>query len=102
MGKDCRRDRLIKINRWDQFFLSNKLYDEAIDSFRKAIASNRSYSYLYTQLAAAYKIQTKIDEAANIYIDGLQNVGTSISPREAIWGEMVDIYVGEKTKTVTG
>ena len=81
-------------------FLSNQLYDEAIDSFRKAIASNRSYSYLYTQLAAAYKIQTKIDEAANIYIDGLQNVGTSISPREAIWGEMVDIYVGERQKSL--
>lgn len=79
-------------------FLSNKLYDEAIDSFRRAIASNRSYGYLYTQLAAAYKIQTKIDEAADIYIDGLQNVGTSRSHREAIWGAMVDIYVGERQK----
>ena len=79
-------------------FLSNKLYDEAIDSYRKAIASNRSYGYLYTQLASAYKIQTKIDEAADIYIDGLQNVGTSISNREAIWGAMVDIYVGERQK----
>lgn len=79
-------------------FLLNKLYDEAIDSFRRAIASNRSYGYLYTQLAAAYKIQTKIDEAADIYIDGLQNVGTSRSHREAIWGAMVDIYVGERQK----
>lgn len=79
-------------------FLSNKLYDEAIDSYRKAIASNRSYGYLYTHLASAYKIQAKIDEAAEIYIDGLLNVGMSISHREAIWGGMVDIYEGERQK----
>ncbi|RKU26064.1 hypothetical protein C6497_14875 [Candidatus Poribacteria bacterium] len=79
-------------------FLANKLYDEAIDAYRKAIASNRSYGYLYTQLASAYKIQTKIDEAADIYIDGLKNVGTSVSSRETIWRAMVDIYVGERQK----
>ncbi len=79
-------------------FLSNKLFDEAIDSYRKAIASNRNYGYLYTQLASVYKIQAKIDEAAEIYIDGLLNVGMSISHREAIWGAMVDIYVGERQK----
>ena len=79
-------------------FLSNKLYEEAIDAYRKAITSNRTYSYLYTQLASAYKIQAKIDEAAEIYIDGLLNVGMSISHREAIWDAMVDIYVGERQK----
>ena len=79
-------------------FLSNKLYEEAIDSFRKAVASNRTYGYLYTQLAAAYKIQAKIDEAADVYIEGLLNVGMSISHREAIWGAMVDIYEGERQK----
>lgn len=79
-------------------FLSNKLYDEAIDAYRKAITSNRTYGYLYTQLASAYKIQAKIYEAADIYIDGLINVGMSISHREVIWDAMVDIYVGERQK----
>lgn len=79
-------------------FLTHKLYPEAIDSFHKAISANRNYGYLYTQLAAAYKIQGNIEKAFEIYLEGLKNVGQSISQREAIWEVMIEIYVGKNQK----
>ena len=54
--------------------------------------------YLYTQLASAYKIQGKIQEAADVYIDALLRVGFIQRQREAIWSQMLEIYEGAAHK----
>ena len=79
-------------------YLSHKMYPEAIAAYQQAIRLNPQDSYLYTQLAAAYKIQGKIREAADVYIDALQRVGLERSQRELIWNAMLEIYEGAHHK----
>ena len=79
-------------------YLSHKMYPEAIAAYRQAIRLNPSDSYLYTQLASAYKIQGKIQEAADVYIDALQRVGLVQNQREVIWSQMLEIYEGAAHK----
>ena len=76
-------------------YLSHKMYPEAIDAYRQAIRLSPKDSYLYTQLAAAYKIQGQIEHAAEVYIDALQQVGLSRNQREMIWNAMLEIYEGD-------
>ena len=79
-------------------YLSHKMYPEAIAAYQQAIRLNPQDSYLYTQLAAAYKIQGKIQKAAQVYIDALQRVGLERGQREAIWRAMLEIYEGAQHK----
>ena len=79
-------------------YLSHKMYPEAIAAYQQAIRLNPQDSYLYTQLAAAYKIQGKVREAADVYIDALQRVGLERSQRELIWNAMLEIYEGAQHK----
>ena len=79
-------------------YLSHKMYDEAIEAFVKAIQANPKYGYLYTQLAFAYKIQGQIDKAAKTYLEGLRQIGASVSQRDSIWEAMLEIYQGEQQK----
>ena len=79
-------------------YLSHKMYPEAIAAYRQAIRLNPQDGYLYTQLASAYKIQGKIREAADVYIDALQRVGLVQNQREAIWSQMLEIYEGAAHK----
>ena len=79
-------------------YLSHKMYPEAIAAYQEAIRLNPKDSYLYTQLAAAYKIQGKIQGAADVYIDGLQRVGLGQNQRETIWSAMLEIYEGVERK----
>ena len=75
-------------------YLSHKMYPEAIAAYQQAIQMNPQDSYLYTRLAAAYKIQGKVQDAANVYIDALQRIGFRGNQREVIWQEMREIYEG--------
>ena len=75
-------------------YLSHKMYGEAIAAYQRAIRLTPQNSYLYTQLAAAYKIQGQNEDAAAVYIDGLQRVGLAESQRESIWDAMLEIYEG--------
>ena len=79
-------------------YLSHKMYGEAIAAYQQAIRLTPQNSYLYTQLAAAYKIQGQNEDAAAVYIDGLQRVGLSESQRESIWDAMLEIYEGAHHK----
>ena len=79
-------------------YLSHKMYEEAIVAFQKAIQSNPRYGYLYTQLASAYKIQGDIEKAATTYLEGLRQLGSSVSQREPIWEAMLEIYDGESQR----
>ena len=79
-------------------YLSHKMYPEAIAAYQQAIRLSPQDSYLYTQLAAAYKIQGKIQEAANVYIDALQRIGLERSQRAMIWNAMREIYEGAQHK----
>lgn len=75
-------------------YLSHKMYPEAIKAYEQAIQVNSRYGYLYTQLAAVYQIQGKIEKAAGIYLDALQQIGTSSTQRKSIWDAMLEIYQG--------
>ena len=75
-------------------YLSHKMYSEAIAAYRQAIRLSPQEGYLYTQLAAAYKIQGRNEQAAEVYIDALQNVGLAQNQREPIWSAMIEIYEG--------
>ena len=44
-------------------YLSHKMYPDAIEAYRQAIRLNPENGYLYTQLAAAYKIQGQNEQA---------------------------------------
>ena len=81
-------------------YLSHKMYPEAIAAYQQAIRLNPQDGYLYTQLASAYKIQGKIQAAAEVYIDALQRVGLDSPRREAIWSPMLEIYEGAQHKTL--
>ena len=81
-------------------YLSHKMYPEAIDAYRQAIRLSPKDSYLYTQLAAAYKIQGQIEQAAEVYIDALQQVGLTRNQRETIWNAMLEIYEGDHYKPI--
>ena len=81
-------------------YLTHKMYDEAIEAFLKSIQANPKYGYLYTQLAFAYKIQGNIDKAARTYLEGLRQIGSSVSQRASIWEAMLEIYQGEQQKTL--
>ena len=81
-------------------YLSHKMYGEAIAAYQQAIRLNPQTGYLYTQLAAAYKIQGKNEDAATVYIDGLQRVGLAESQREPIWEAMLEIYEGARHKAL--
>ena len=81
-------------------YLSHKMYPEAIDAYRQAIRLSPKDSYLYTQLAAAYKIQGHIEQAAEVYIDALQQVGLTRNQRETIWNAMLEIYEGDYYKPI--
>lgn len=81
-------------------YLSHKMYPEAIDAYRQAIRLRPKDSYLYTQLAAAYKIQGQIEQAAEVYIDALQQVGLTRNQREPIWNAMLEIYEGDYYKPI--
>ena len=81
-------------------YLSHKMYPEAIDAYRQAIRLSPKDSYLYTQLAAAYKIQGHIEQAAEVYIDALQQVGLTRNNREPIWNAMLEIYEGDHYKPI--
>ena len=75
-------------------YLSHKMYPEAIAAYQQAIRLEPQDSYLYIRLASAYKIQGKIQEAADVYIDALQRIGLGRNQREAIWRDMLEIYEG--------
>ena len=83
-------------------YLSHKMYPEAIVAYQQAIRSSPKNSYLYTQLAAAYKIQGQIEHAAEVYITALQRVGLTGNQREAIWNAMLEIYEGDPYKSIRG
>ena len=95
-----------EINQVDQqkqlgaIYLSHKMYPEAIAAYQQAIRLRPKDSYLYTQLAAAYKIQGQIEQAAEVYIDALQRVGLAGNQREAIWSAMLEIYEGDPYKPI--
>ena len=95
-------------NRYDRhqqlgaIYLSHKMYPEAIAAYRQAIRLNPQSSYLYTQLASAYKIQGKIEDAAAVYIDALLRIGLERNTRETIWNTMLEIYEGEQHKPLQG
>ena len=76
------------------------MYPEAIDAYRQAIRLNPQEGYLYTQLAAAYKIQGENEQAAEVYIDALQHVGLAQNQREPIWSAMLEIYEGVHNKAL--
>ncbi len=79
-------------------YLAHKLYPEAIQAYQQAIQMNPQYGYLYTQLAAVYKIQGNIDEALSTYLDALLRIGPIGSQRETVWNAMLEIYEGENQK----
>ena len=81
-------------------YLSHKMYSEAIDAYQQAIRLSPKDSYLYTQLAAAYKIQGHIEHAAKVYVDALQQVGLMRNQRETIWNAMLEIYEGDHYKPI--
>ena len=81
-------------------YLSHKMYPEAIDAYQQAIRLSPKDSYLYIQLAAAYKIQGQIERAAGVYIDALQKVGLMGNQRETIWNAMQEIYEGDHYKPI--
>ena len=81
-------------------YLSHKMYPEAIDAYRQAIRLSPKDSYLYTQLAAAYKIQGQIEQAAEVYIDALQQVGLTRNQRETIWNAMLEMYESDHYKPI--
>ncbi len=81
-------------------YLSHKMYPDAIDAYRQAIRLNPQEGYLYTQLAAAYKIQGKNEQAAEVYIDALLHVGLAQNQREPIWSAMIEIYEGVHNKAL--
>ena len=81
-------------------YLSHKMYPEAIAAYQQAIRLSPKDSYLYTQLAAAYKIQGQIEQATEVYIDALQKVGLTGNQREAIWDAMQEIYEGDHYKPI--
>ena len=81
-------------------YLSHKMYPEAIAAYRQAIQLTPQNGYLYAQLAAAYKIQGQNEAAAEVYIDGLQQVGLAESQREPIWNAMLEIYEGAHHKAL--
>ena len=81
-------------------YLSHKMYPEAIDAYRQAIRLSPKDSYLYAQLAAAYKIQGQIEQAAEVYIEALQQVGLARNQRETIWNAMLEIYEGDYHKPI--
>ena len=95
-----------EVNQVDQqqqlgaIYLSHKMYPEAIAAYQQAIRLSPKNSYLYTQLAAAYKIQGQIEQAAEVYIDALQRIGLTGNQREAIWNVMLEIYEGDPHKPI--
>ena len=96
-------DETNQIDRHQQLgtiYLSHKMYPEAIAAYRQAIRLKPQDGYLYTQLAAAYKIQGQNEKAAEVYIDALQQVGFSPNQRQPIWDAMIDIYEGTHNKSL--
>ena len=81
-------------------YLSHKMYPEAINAYRQAIRLKPQDGYLYTQLAAAYKIQGQNQKASEVYIDALQHVGLAQNQREPIWDVMIEIYEGAHNKVL--
>ena len=81
-------------------YLSHKMYPEAIAAYQQAIRLNPQEGYLYTQLAAAYKIQGQNEQAAEVYINALQSVGLAPNQREPIWDTMLEIYEGTHHKAL--
>ena len=79
-------------------YLAHKMYPEAIQAYQQAIQMNPQYGYLYTQLAAVYKIQENIEKSLSTYLDALQRIGPSGSQRETVWNAMLEIYEGENQK----
>ena len=97
------RDEINQVDQQKQLgaiYLSHKMYPEAIAAYQQAIRLRPKDSYLYTQLAAAYKIQGQIEQAAEVYIDALQQVGLTGNQREAIWDAMLEIYEGDPYKPI--
>lgn len=95
-------NRMDRHQRLGAIYLSHKMYPEAIDAYRQAIRLNPQEGYLYTQLAAAYKIQGENERAAQVYIDALQHVGLAQNQREPIWSPMLEIYEGAHNKALQG
>lgn len=91
-------DGLDRFQQLGSIYLTHKMYDEAIVAFQKAIQANPSYGYLYSQLASAYKIQGNVEKAATTYLEGLRQIGSSVSQRAPIWEAMLEIYEGESQK----
>ncbi len=91
-------DGLDRFQQLGSIYLTHKMYDEAIVAFQKAIQAYPSYGYLYTQLASAYKIQGNVEKAATTYLEGLRQIGSSVSQRAPIWEAMLEIYEGESQK----
>ena len=91
-------------NRYDRhqqlgaIYLSHKMYPEAIAAYRQAIQLNPQSIHPYIQLASAYKIQGKTQDAAAVYIDALLRIGLDQSTRTTIWNPMLEIYEGEQHK----
>ena len=79
-------------------YLSNKMYPEAIAAYQQAIQLNPQSIYPYIQLASAYKIQGKIEDAAAVYINALRRIGLDRNTREMIWNTMLEIYESEQHK----
>ncbi len=78
-----------------EIYLSHKMYPEAVAAYQQAIRLRPQNSFLYTQLAAAHKIQGDMATAASVYVDALQQIGLTRNQREGIWNGMLDIYEGE-------
>ena len=91
-------------NRYDRhqqlgaIYLSHKMYPEAIAAYRQAIQLNPQSIHPYIQLASAYKIQGKTEDAAAVYIDALLRIGLDQNTRATIWNPMLEIYEGEQHK----
>ena len=81
-------------------YLSHKMYPEAIAAYQRAIRLRPKNAYFYTQLAAAYKIQGQIEQAAEVYIDALQQVGLTRNQRDTIWTVMLEIYETDHSKPI--
>ena len=93
-------DQTDQHQRLGAIYLSHKMYPEAIAAYQQAIRLTPQDGYLYTQLAAAYKIQGQNERAAEVYINALQNVGLAPNQREPIWDTMLEIYEGTHHKAL--
>ena len=103
MGKNSCKTKSIKptdINNLAQSICRIKCIQKQSQRINKRYGLRPKNGYLYTQLAAAYKIQGQIEQAAEVYIDALQQVGLTRNQRETIWSAMLEIYESDHYKPI--